>query len=560
MSAGRGVASADGARAGEVRRSAGTPATVVNVCQASGCLSLGSGGLREQLRSRLRAAGRDDVEVRRVGCLGLCSAGPLVAVPERGRFLGPVAPGDEVAIARVVALVSGAEEGRELAADPFFAPQVKIVTERCGLVDPESAEDYVAHGGYAALTKAVSTMSPAEVLGEVTASGLRGRGGAGYPTGLKWATVAKAPAGEGRYVVCNADEGDPGAFMDRAVLESCPQQVLEGMAIAAYATGATQGYVYIRVENPLTVGRLSDAVRQAERAGLLGSRIADTSFSFHVEVRVGAGAYVCGEETALLASIQGGRGTPRPRPPYPATSGLWGHPTLINNVETLASVPAIIARGGSWYASIGTARSRGTKVFGLAGAVVNPGLVEVPMGISLAEIVYGIGGGIRGGRRCKAVQTGGPAGGCIPERLLDLPVDYESLAAAGSMMGSGGMIVIDETTCMVELARYFMGFCKEESCGKCVPCRAGTTQLYGLLDRITSGRARRDDLERLDSLAHFVQGASLCGLGQGAPNPVLSTLRHFRDEYVAHVEDRTCPAGACQMFDAGDSARSAVAR
>jgi bidirectional [NiFe] hydrogenase diaphorase subunit len=521
----------------------------LDVCQAAGCLSCGSDRLAGELSAALDAAGRSGVGVRRVGCLGLCAAGPLVAVRGAGRdrFVERVVPGDEGSARRVLAVLDGSEEGRDLATDPFYAPQVKVVTGRCGVVDPESIEDYVAHGGYEALTKAVTTMSPAEVLAEITTSGLRGRGGAGYPTGLKWATVAKASGSGTRFVVCNADEGDPGAFMDRAVLESCPQQVLEGMAIAAYAVGASQGYVYIRVENPLTVGRLTEAVRQAERAGLLGSRVADTSFSFAVEVRIGAGAYVCGEETALIASIEGGRGTPRPRPTYPASSGLWGRPTLINNVETLASVPAIIAHGGAWYASIGTAKSRGTKVFGLAGAVVNPGLVEVPMGIPLREIVDGIGGGIRGGGHCKAVQTGGPAGGCIPEHLLDLPVDYESMTAAGSMMGSGGMIVMDESTCMVQLAKFFMDFCREESCGKCVPCRAGTTQMWGLLGRITSGRARHDDLERLERLAHAVQRTSLCGLGQGAPNPVISTLRYFREEYLAHVKDRVCPAGVCDL-------------
>jgi bidirectional [NiFe] hydrogenase diaphorase subunit len=530
------------------------------VCQAAGCLSGGSEAVYEALRERVALAGPADVAVRRVGCLGLCAAGPLVAVPERGRVVDRVSAGDEASLGQVLTLLQGGTAGRSTVSEPFFARQVKVVTERCGVVDPENVEDYLAHGGYAALAKAVKTMTPSEVLAEVTASGLRGRGGAGYPTGLKWATVVKAGTTGERYVVCNADEGDPGAFLDRAVLESCPQQVLEGMAIAAYAVGSSRGYVYIRAEYPLTVSRLSEAVREAERAGLLGSRIADTSFQFHVEVRIGAGAYVCGEETALIASIEGGRGTPRPRPPYPATAGLWGRPTLINNVETLAAVPPIIARGGAWYAAMGTAKSRGTKVFGLAGAVVNTGLIEVPMGTTLRDIVFGIGGGIRGGRRFKAVQTGGPAGGCVPEDLLDMPVDYEALTAAGSMMGSGGMIVMDETTCMVDLAKFFMDFCRQESCGKCVPCRAGTTQLHHLLDRITRGLARRDDLRRLRRLAGAVQSMSLCGLGQGAPNPIFATLRYFEDEYRSHVEDRVCPAGVCSMEPDEAPCASGVAR
>jgi bidirectional [NiFe] hydrogenase diaphorase subunit len=350
-------------------------------------------------------------------------------------------------------------------------------------------------------------------------------------------TVAKAASGEGKFVVCNADEGDPGAFMDRSVLESCPQQVLEGMAIAGYAVGASRGYAYVRAEYPLAVRRLTTAIHQAERAGLLGSGIADTGFDFHVEVRIGAGAFVCGEETALIASIEGGRGTPRPRPPYPAASGLWRRPTLINNVETLASIPAIISRGGAWYSSIGTERSRGTKVFALAGSVVNTGLIEIPMGLTLRQIVFDIGGGLAGGGTFKAVQTGGPSGGCIPEDLLDMPVDYDSLSAAGSIMGSGGMIVMDQRSCMVDVAKFFMDFCRDESCGKCLPCRAGTVQMYGLLDRITKGVATRGDLAKLESLAEMVRNTSLCGLGQGAPNPVTNTLRYFRAEYLAHIDD-----------------------
>jgi len=518
-----------------------------DVCQAAGCLSMQSDAVFESLCERVTACGLTDVAVRRVGCLGLCAAGPLVAVPERERLFDHVTAGDDASLDAVVTALSGGEGGRPIASDPFFSHQVKVVLEHCGRIDPERVEDYVAAGGYEALTKAVTGMTPAEVLAEVTHSGLRGRGGAGYPTGLKWTTVAKADSADGKYVVCNGDEGDPGAFMDRSVLESSPQQVLEGMAIAGYAVGASHGYVYVRAEYPLAVKRLTTAIRQAERAGLLGQRVADSSFSFEVQLRIGAGAFVCGEETALIASIEGGRGTPRPRPPYPAASGLWGKPTLINNVETFSSVAAIINRGAAWYQAIGTGRSRGTKVFALAGSVVNTGLIEVPLGLSLREIVFDIGGGLPGGGRFKAVQTGGPSGGCMPEELLDMPVSYESLAEAGSIMGSGGMIVMDQGTCMVDVAKFFMDFCREESCGKCVPCRVGTTQMHGLLDRITRGLASREDLAELEDLAGMVRETSLCGLGQGAPNPVFSTLRYFRDEYLAHIDDRVCPAGVCKI-------------
>jgi bidirectional [NiFe] hydrogenase diaphorase subunit len=518
-----------------------------DVCQAAGCLSMQSDAVFESLCERVTACGLTDVAVRRVGCLGLCAAGPLVAVPERERLFDHVTAGDDASLDAVVTALSGGEGGRPIASDPFFSHQVKVVLEHGGRIDPERVEDYVAAGGYEALTKVVTTMTPAEVLAEVTHSGLRGRGGAGYPTGLKWTTVAKADSADGKYVVCNGDEGDPGAFMDRSVLESSPQQVLEGMAIAGYAVGASHGYVYVRAEYPLAVKRLTTAIRQAERAGLLGQRVADSSFSFEVQLRIGAGAFVCGEETALIASIEGGRGTPRPRPPYPAASGLWGKPTLINNVETFSSVAAIINRGAAWYQAIGTGRSRGTKVFALAGSVVNTGLIEVPLGLSLREIVFDIGGGLPGGGRFKAVQTGGPSGGCMPEELLDMPVSYESLAEAGSIMGSGGMIVMDQGTCMVDVAKFFMDFCREESCGKCVPCRVGTTQMHGLLDRITRGLASREDLAELEDLAGMVRETSLCGLGQGAPNPVFSTLRYFRDEYLAHIDDRVCPAGVCKI-------------
>lgn len=538
-----------------------------NVCQAAGCLSMGSDRVFEQLCDQVSEGGLADVAVRRVGCLGLCAAGPLVEVPEAGRiFSVKKSPTGEDQLEDLLATLEGREEVlagkgegegpavRDTGADPFFAHQAKVVLERCGRVDPEELDDYVALGGYEALAQAVTTMTPEQVITEVVRSGLRGRGGAGYPTGLKWTTVAKAAGREGKYVICNADEGDPGAFMDRSVLESCPQQVLEGMAIAGYAVGASRGYVYVRAEYPLAVKRLNNAIRQAERAGLLGPGIAGTTFDFHVEVRIGAGAFVCGEETALIHSVEGGRGTPRPRPPYPAASGLWGAPTLINNVETLANIPSIITRGGAWLASLGTEKSKGTKVFALAGAVVNTGLIEVPMGLTLRQIVFDIGGGLSPGRTFKAVQTGGPSGGCIPEELLDMPVDYESLAKAGSIMGSGGMIVMDSSACMVDVAKFFMDFCREESCGKCLPCRAGTVEMYNLLDRITQARATRDDLAKLEHLADMVKVSSLCGLGQGAPNPVFSTLRYFRDEYLAHIDDKVCPPGVCPMTAARPAA------
>ncbi|HMD48160.1 MAG TPA: NADH-quinone oxidoreductase subunit NuoF, partial [Bryobacteraceae bacterium] len=415
---------------------------------------------------------------------------------------------------------------------PFFARQQRIVLENSGRIDPERMEDYIAFDGYSALAHVLSEAEPAHVIAEVHKSGLRGRGGAGYPTGLKWGTVSKA-AGSPKMVVCNADEGDPGAFMDRSVLESDPHRVLEGMAIAAYAVGANEGYIYVRAEYPLAVDRLKTAIRQAERHGLLGNNICGSNFNFRVHIRLGAGAFVCGEETALIASIEGKRGTPRPRPPYPAESGLWNHPTLINNVETYANVPPIIRNGGDWFARIGTERSKGTKVFALAGAIQNAGLIEVPMGIRLREIIFEIGGGIPGGKNFKAVQTGGPSGGCIPAEFLDTAVDYETLTKLGSIMGSGGMIVMDETSSMVDVASYFMEFCMTESCGKCIPCRAGTAQMHELLGRFKSRCATQRDLALLESLCDLVRNTSLCGLGQSAPNPVTSTLRYFRPEYEA---------------------------
>lgn len=517
----------------------------VRVCTGAGCLSRGVTALEQAFRAA--AGARSDIDVAGAGCMGPCSEGPLVRIEPEGALYRCRSPREVDAIVRGHLDRQGV--GAQLRVDggsPFFAAQQPVVLASCGRVDPERIEDAIASGAYGPLLRAIRDMTPQQVIEEVRASGLRGRGGAGFPTGLKWTTVAKA-RGERKYVICNADEGDPGAFMDRTVLEGDPHRVLEGMAIGAYAVGATQGYIYVRGEYPLAIHRLQIAIQHAEAMGLLGARIGDSGFSFRVDLRIGAGAYVCGEETALIASIEGKRGLPRPRPPYPAESGLWGAPTLINNVETFASIPAIIERGGAWYASIGTERSRGTKVFSLAGAVRCTGVLEVPMGTSLRRIVDDIGGGPLPARTIKAVQTGGPSGGCVPAALLDVPVDYESLLDLGSSMGSGGMIVLDDRTCMVDLARYFMRFCMDESCGKCIPCRAGTVQLHDLLTTIVEGRAALADLARLEELSDLVKHASLCGLGQNAPNPVLSTLRHFRDEYLAHIIERRCPTGVCPM-------------
>jgi bidirectional [NiFe] hydrogenase diaphorase subunit len=519
----------------------------LNVCVAAGCHSSQADKVKEALEREIEMRGlKESCAVKGVGCLGLCMAGPLVAVAPQGALYQSVEPRDAADI--VESLGQAPLKRLTCATDqPFFARQKKIVLENSGLVDPERIEEYIAADGYEALLQALTSMSPAEVIEQITRSGLRGRGGAGFPTGLKWSTVAKA-SGDGRkFVICNADEGDPGAFMDRSVLESDPHRVLEGMAIAGYAVGAHQGFIYVRAEYPLAIKRLKSAIRQAERVGLLGNNIFGTTFGFSVDLRLGAGAFVCGEETALIASIEGKRGQPRPRPPFPAEVGLWGQPTLINNVETLANVPPIVRNGGDWFAGIGTEKSKGTKVFALAGRVNNTGLIEVPMGISLREIIFDIGGGIPDGGKFKAVQTGGPSGGCIPEQFLDMPVDYESLAKVGSIMGSGGMIVMDETSCMVDVAKFFMEFCMTESCGKCVPCRVGTTQMHGLLCKITGGTASEADLEMLQELCDVVRNTSLCGLGMTAPNPVVSTLRYFKDEYLTHIHDKRCPAGVCKI-------------
>jgi len=516
---------------------------VVNVCVSTGCLASRSDFVKQALDKEVAHRGWNErCQIKGVGCLGLCGEGPLVSTRSGALY-------KKVSVTDASEIVDHA--GREPVARlrlpanvPFFERQTRIVLENSGLVDPERIEDYIAADGYAGLLRVLQEMTPAQVIQQVTKSGLRGRGGAGYPTGLKWSTVAKA-VGTQKFVICSADEGDPGAFLDRSVLESDPRRVIEGMIIGAFAVGASEGYIYVRAEYPLAIRRLRLAIPQAEQLGLLGANICCTPFSFRIQIRVGAGAYVCGEETALIASIEGKRGTPRPRPPYPAVAGLWAQPTLINNVETYASIPPIIRNGGDWYATIGTETSKGTKVFSLTGQVRNTGVVEVPMGISLREMVFDIGGGIPEGRRFKAVQTGGPSGGCIPSEFLDTPVDYESLARLGSIMGSGGMVVMDESSCMVDVAKYFMDFCMTESCGKCIPCRVGTYQMHRILKAITDMSATRQDLSMLEELCDLLKNTSLCGLGQSAPNPVVSTLKSFAAEYRAHIEEHKCPAGVC---------------
>lgn len=504
----------------------------INVCASAGCLPMHSQHVKQAVENEVRRCGlAGHCKVKGVGCLGLCSGGPLVSVQPEGALYQKVAATDAVDI--VKSLDAAPVERLRCSTDtPFFKRQKTIVLENCGRIDPERVEEYLLERGYEALLNVLTHRKPAEVIDQITRSGLRGRGGAGFPTGLKWTTVAKSTGIDARkFVICNADEGDPGAFMDRSVLEGDPHRVLEGMAIAGYAVGADNGYIYIRAEYPLATQRLRTAIQQAERLHLLGAKIFGTTFNFHVDIRVGAGAYVCGEETALIASIEGKRGQPRPRPPYPAGAGLWGCPTLINNVETFANVPPILRNGGDWYASIGTEKSKGTKVFALAGQVCNTGLIEVPMGMTLRQIIYDIGGGIPNGRKFKAVQTGGPSGGCVPEQFLDTPVDYESLVKLGSMMGSGGMTVMDDSCSMVDVARFFMEFCMTESCGKCIPCRVGTVQMHDLLKKVIDRKATARDVRLLEELCDMVKSTSLCGLGQSAPNPVLTTLRYFRREY-----------------------------
>jgi bidirectional [NiFe] hydrogenase diaphorase subunit len=513
-------------------------------CLAAGCMSSQGQGVKDALDKAVKDAGlENDVEVRGVGCLKLCCEGPLVIVDPEGVLFQKVKPEDTAAI---VGTLKGGEADVERGDlnSPFFKHQMAVVLENSGVVDPDRIESYIGADGYLALRNVLREMAPPDVLASITKSGLRGRGGAGYPTGLKWATVAKTKSTR-KFVICNADEGDPGAFMDRSVLESDPHRVIEGMIIAGYAVGAEQGFIYVRAEYPLAIQRLNTAIRQAKQMGLLGSGVFESPFNFNIDIRIGAGAFVCGEETALMASVEGRRGQPRPRPPFPAESGLFGQPTLINNVETFANVPPIILKGAEWFASIGTEKSKGTKVFALAGKIQNTGLIEVPMGMALREIVESLGGGAPDGGHIKAVQTGGPSGGCIPAEHLDTPVDYDSLAKLGSIMGSGGMIVMDEKDNMVDVARFFMEFCMDESCGKCVPCRAGTVQMHNLLRKVIARKATARDLGKLEQLCDLVRNTSLCGLGMTAPNPVLSTLRFFRKEYLELLQPETAaPAHA----------------
>jgi bidirectional [NiFe] hydrogenase diaphorase subunit len=527
---------------------------VIRCCMAAGCMSSNSEGVKKNLEQAVKDAGlSDEVEVRGVGCMKLCCEGPLVGVDPEGALYEKITPED------VVDLVNTIKGGKTKLKrgdlnHPFFKKQLSIVLANSGQIDPERIEAYIAADGYQALHHVLREMTPKEVVETMVKSGLRGRGGAGFPTGIKWGTVAKTQSQQ-KYVICNADEGDPGAFMDRSVLESDPHSVLEGMAIAAYAVGANQGFIYCRAEYPLAIKRLQNAIKQAKSLGLLGSGIFESPFNFNIDIRIGAGAFVCGEETALMASVEGKRGTPRPRPPFPAESGLWDSPTLINNVETFANVPPIYRKGAEWFAGIGTEKSKGTKVFALAGKINNTGLIEVPMGTPLRQIVEEMGGGAPDGRQIKAVQTGGPSGGCIPSQHLDTPVDYESLGKLGSIMGSGGMIVMDDSTKMVDVARFFMEFCMDESCGKCIPCRAGTVQMLHLLEKILDRKATARDLAKLEELCDMVRNTSLCGLGQTAPNPTMSTLRFFRNEYEELLQpDEFGPHGS------GETKKSELAK
>ena len=536
--------------------------THVMICGGTGCTSSDSPKIAEAMENEIVKLGlQDEVKVVRTGCFGLCEMGPVMIVYPDGTFYSRVKVSDVPEIAsehllkgRIVErLVHRDAEGGKNVEVPtlkdieFYKPQLRVALRNCGVINPEDVEEYIAMDGYAALGKVLTEMTPEQVIDEITKSGLRGRGGAGFPTGKKWlfASFNKTPH---KYVVCNADEGDPGAFMDRSVLEGDPHAILEAMCIAGYAIDAHQGYIYVRAEYPIAVHRLQIAIKQAREYGLLGKNIFGTGFDFDIDVRLGAGAFVCGEETALLTSIEGNRGEPKTKPPFPANKGLFGQPTIINNVETLANIPQIILKGADWFASMGTEGSKGTKVFALGGKINNTGLVEVPLGTTLRQIIYDIGGGIPDGKEFKAVQTGGPSGGCIPAKYLDLPIDYENLKSIGAMMGSGGMIVMDETTCMVDVARFYLDFTVDESCGKCVPCRIGTRRLLEMLDKITSGNGTLEDLDKMEELCKYIQANALCALGQTAPNPVLSTLKFFRDEYEAHVVEKRCPAGACKKL------------
>ena len=532
----------------------------VLVCGGTGCSSSGSAELIERFEEQIAKNGLDrEVKVVRTGCFGLCEAGPVVIVYPEGTFYSRIRPDDVDEIVsehllkgRVVQHLvykEKADEEQHVTLDniDFYRPQMRLALRNCGVIDPENIDEYIAFDGYKALAKVLTEMTPEQVIDEVLKSGLRGRGGAGFPTGKKWQFAAASKADQ-KYMVCNADEGDPGAFMDRSVLEGDPHSVLEAMAIGGYAIGASEGYIYVRAEYPIAVKRLEIAINQAREYGLLGKNIFGSGFDFDIFIRLGAGAFVCGEETALMHSIEGGRGEPKPKPPFPAVRGLFDKPTNINNVETLANIPQIILKGSEWFASIGTEKSKGTKVFALGGKINNTGLVEVPMGTPLRDIIYKIGGGIPGGKKFKAVQTGGPSGGCIPADYLDIAIDYDSLTAIGSMMGSGGMIVMDEDNCMVDIARFFLDFTVDESCGKCTPCRIGTRRMLEILERIVEGKGEEGDIEKLEALAENIKATALCGLGQTAPNPVLSTLKYFRNEYEAHIKEKRCPAHHCQKL------------
>ena len=534
----------------------------VLVCGGTGCHSNNSSKILDEFNALIKANNlENDVQTVQTGCFGLCAVGPVVIVYPEGAFYSQVQVSDVKEIVEEH-LVKGRIVDRLLHKDDhetadkkvtalsetnFYKKQTRVALRNCGVIDPENIDEYIAYDGYQALIKALTTLTPQEVIDIVLKSGLRGRGGAGFPTGRKW-QFTKDAVGEEKYVACNADEGDPGAFMDRSVLEGDPHAVIEAMAIAAYAIGAKQGYVYVRAEYPIAVNRLQIAINQAREYGLLGKNILDTGFDFDLEIRLGAGAFVCGEETALMTSIEGKRGEPRPRPPFPANKGLFGKPTVLNNVETYANIAQIILKGPEWFASMGTEKSKGTKVFALGGKIVNTGLVEIPMGTPLRTIIEDIGGGIPNGKKFKAAQTGGPSGGCIPASLLDVAIDYDNLTAIGSMMGSGGLIVMDEDNCMVDIAKFFLEFTVDESCGKCTPCRIGNKRLLELLTKVTEGTATMEDLDKMEELCYYIKANSLCGLGQTAPNPVLSTLRYFKDEYIAHVKEKRCPAGVCKKL------------
>ena len=533
----------------------------VLVCGGTGCTSSGSKKVIDALEKALKANGIEkEILVVRTGCFGLCSLGPIMIVYPEGAFYSQATPEgverivkEHLKEGKVVKELLYQETVHEdgsiisLSETAFYKKQLRVALRNCGVIDPENIDEYIAVDGCQALAKVLTKMTPDDVINEITASGLRGRGGGGFPTGRKW-SFAKASVNDVKYVCCNADEGDPGAFMDRSILEGDPQCIIEAMIIAGYAIGAHHGFVYIRAEYPIAVERLQKAIDQAKKYGFLGKNIFGSGFDFDMEIRLGAGAFVCGEETALMTSIEGNRGEPRPRPPFPAVKGLFGKPTVLNNVETYANIAQIILNGSKWFASMGTPKSPGTKVFALGGKITNVGLVEIPMGTTLREIVEEIGGGIPNGKKFKAAQTGGPSGGCIPALHIDTPIDYDSLLALGSMMGSGGMIILDEDTCMVDIAKFYLEFTVDESCGKCTPCRVGTRRLLQFLDKITSGKGEMEDLEKIDELARHMQTSSLCALGQTAPNPVLSTMNYFKDEYIAHIKDKTCPAGVCKAL------------